>query len=136
MLSAREKAATQGVHNATFHVGSFDGQSAFAPESLDGLCAYSLLHLVEDRPAALAQIYALLTPGGFFVSSTVCLGDSWVPLGPLIAVMRWLGKAPHVATIGRDSLAKEVRQAGFVDVSLPDVGAKSTIAFMVASKPE
>ncbi len=77
---ARGKAADAGVSNVTFHVGPFDDSfTAFAPESLDGLCAYSILHLVADRAAALERIYDLIRPGGFFISSTVCLGESWVP---------------------------------------------------------
>lgn len=60
---AREKAVNAGVPNVTFHVGAFDDTlRAFAPESLDGVCAYNILHLVDDRAAALARIYGLPTP--------------------------------------------------------------------------
>jgi ubiquinone/menaquinone biosynthesis C-methylase UbiE len=90
---------------------------------LDGICAYSLLHLVEDRSAALEQIFRLLKPGGFFISSTVCLGESWVPYGPLIGVMRLVGKAPMVNTFDKRTLEDEIRRSGFVDISQPDVGA-------------
>ncbi len=132
---AQTKARDQAVENVTFHVGAFDDSfTAFADGGLDGICAYSLLHLVEDRPAALAQIYRALKPGGFFVSSTVCLGETWVPFGPLLTVMRWLGKAPMVKILAKRTLADEMARAGFVDVSQPDVGAKPTIAFIVARK--
>ena len=74
---ARTKAADGRVDNAHFHVGRFDSDfTAFGPESLDVLCCYSLLHLVEDRPALLADAFRRLRPGGWFVSSTVCLGES------------------------------------------------------------
>ena len=86
---ARGKARAQEVDNVTFHVGAFDERfSAFADGSLDGICAYSILHLVPDRQAALAQIFRLLKPGGFFISSTVCLRNSWFPYGPMLTVMR------------------------------------------------
>jgi ubiquinone/menaquinone biosynthesis C-methylase UbiE len=132
---ARAKTSAQDVHNVTFHVGPFDDGIPFENESLDGLCAYSLLHLVEARTGALQRIHRLLKPGGFFVSSTVCLGESWVPYGPILRVMRFLGKAPMVKVFSRRSLAQEIRQAGFVDLTEPDVGAASTIAFIVAAKP-
>lgn len=133
---ARGKASDQGVDNATFHTGPFDASFAvFDDETLDGVCAYSLLHLVHDRPATLARIYRLLKPGGFFISSTVCLGGSWVPWGPLLTAMRWVGKAPHVYVVGHDQLRSEMEAAGFVHLSTPDVGAKSRTAFVVASKP-
>jgi len=133
---ARGKAEKQQVDNITFHVGPFDESfTAFAPESLDGICAYSLLHLVDDRSAALKQILALLKPGGFFVASTVCLKESWVPYGAIIKVMQWLGKAPNVSTISKDTVDAELQQAGFVNVTHPDVGAKNIVDFTVAQKP-
>lgn len=133
---AREKASTENVDNATFHVGPFDETfTAFEGETLDGICAYSVLHLVEDRPATLNRIFSLLKPGGFFVSSTVCLGQSWIPFGPLLKLMRWLGKAPAVQIFSKRTLEQEVVQAGFVRLSQPDVGAESSIAFLVGEKP-
>ncbi|MFN3199449.1 MAG: class I SAM-dependent methyltransferase [Bradymonadia bacterium] len=135
---ARGKATDQQVGNVSFHVGPFDDTfTVFEPGSLDGICAYSLLHLVADRPGALRQIFELIKPGGFFVSSTVCLGNTWVPFGPILTVMRWMGKAPDIVrSVSTDTLVAEVKAAGFVDVQLPDVGAEKTVAFMVAKKPE
>ena len=133
---AKGKARAQEVDNVTFHTGPFDETfGAFEAESLDGVCAYSLLHLVDDRSAALAQIFRLLKPGGFFISSTVCLGESWVPYGALIGAMRLIGKAPMVKIFDKRTLEEEIRQSGFVDISQPDVGAKGGIAFIVARKP-
>lgn len=131
---ARDKATLQKVGNVTFHVGAFDDDIPFEPGSLDGVCAYSLMHLLEDRTTALRRIYRLLKPGGFFVSSTVCLKESWVPYAPVLRVMRWLGKAPLVKVFTKQSLTNEIRDAGFVDLAQPDVGAGPTIAFVVAAK--
>jgi len=133
---ANGKADSQEVGNVSFHCGAFDDSfTAFEPGSLDGICAYSLLHLVEDRKAAVEQIFSLLKPGGFFVSSTVCLGDTWVPYRLILGVMQMLGKAPMVKIVTRDALTAGVRDAGFIDLSFPDVGASSTTTFMVAAKP-
>lgn len=132
---ANAKASAQHTDNVTFHVGPFDDTVPFEPESLDGVCAYSLLHLVDDRRAALRRIYQLLKPGGFFISSTVCLGETWVPYALLLRVMRWLGKAPMVKIFSKQSFADEIREAGFVDLTQPDVGAGKLIAFTVAVKP-
>ena len=134
---ANGKARAQEVDNVAFHTGPFDDTfRAFEPESLDGICAYSLLHLVDDRSAALEQIFRLLKPGGFFISSTVCLGESWVPYGVLIGAMRLIGKAPMVKIFDKRTLEDEIRESGFVDLSQPDVGAKGEIAFVVAQKPQ
>ena len=107
---ARGKAEAAGVGNVRFHVGPFDDTAPFEAGSLDGLCAYSLLHLVEDRDEALARVFSLLKPGGFFVSSTVCLGGSWVPYRPLLTAMRWVGKAPMVQVITAETPTVKTRR--------------------------
>lgn len=133
---ARGKAEAQGADNVRFHQGGLDAPLPFAPESLDGLCAYSILHLVHDLPGTLQRLHAVIKPGGFFVSSTVCLGDTWVPMGVLISVMQLFGKAPYVSSFDRAHLAAAVEAAGFVDVAFHEVGAKATTAFMTARKPD
>lgn len=134
---AREKAEAAGAQNVHFHVGPFDGSfSAFGPQSLDAVFAYSLLHLVPDRAGALRRMFALLRPGGAFVASTTCLGESWVPYGVVIGLMQRLGKAPWVDTkLSKAALHAEMEAAGFVDLQTPEVGAESTIDFVVARKP-
>mgnify|MGYP002633890350 FL=1 len=133
---AQSKATAAGVSNVTFQTGPFDeGFHAIGPASVDGVCAYSILHLLPDRTAALARIHDLIKPGGFFVSSTVCLGDSWVPYRPVIALARLLGKAPWVAIITRQALLDELVAAGFEQVEARDVGGTKSVAFIVARKP-
>lgn len=133
---ARAKASAAGVGNVTFHVGAFDdGFTMFPPGSLHGICAYSLLHLVDDVPAVLEHVYRLLAPGGFFVSSNVCLGDSLIPYGVILRVLRALGKAPMVNILRKAPLEAEVKRAGFVDATWPDVGAKPVVGFLVARRP-
>ena len=131
----KRKAADAGVANITFHQSTLEDVTTFQLEQFDGICAYNILHLVDDHVATLQRIFELLKPGGFFISSTVVLGDSWVPYGPVLAAMRWFGKAPVVRLLGRRALLNDVEQTGFVDVSTPDVGAKKDIAFVVARKP-
>lgn len=130
---ARAKAIA--VPNVDFLVGDLAGPLPFEPESLDGTCAYSLIHLLQDPAAALDRIHRWLKPGGFFVASTVCLADSWVPYGPLLRVMRWVGKAPFVNLLSRSDVRGHLERAGFVDITAPDVGAKSDVFFTVATKP-
>lgn len=133
---ARRKADAQQAGNVTFHVGAFDDSfTVFDEASLDGVCAYSLLHLLENRQAALARIHRLLKPGGFFVASTVCLGESRLPYAPLLWLMHRLGMAPRVSVLDKRMHEVEITQAGFVDLVQPDVGAKPTIMFLTATKP-
>jgi len=77
----------------------------------------------------------MLKPGGFFISSTVCLGESYVPYGLLLPVMRWLEKAPPVYIFELEKLEAEIRDAGFEGLETPDVGTTATTGFVVANKP-
>lgn len=132
---ARGKAADQGVANVTFHTGAFDDTfTTFADGSVDVLYAGSFLHLVDDRAAALARMHRLLAPGGFLVTSTICMGESWVPYAPLLAAMYWIGKAPRVWVFSKRTLTDEIRAAGFVDLETPDVGARPELGFVVARR--
>jgi arsenite methyltransferase len=104
-------------------------------QTVDGICAYSLLHLTDDLPATLGRILRLLEPGGFFVSSTPCLGGPWSPYRPLLWTMRALNKAPAVKIFTKRTLEDEMRRAGFADITQPDIGVKPDIAFIVAKRP-
>ncbi len=133
---ARAKASAAQASNVAFHVGPFDASfTELDPASVDVLCAFSVLHLVPDLDAALARAFTLTRPGGSLVSSTVCLGDSWVPYRPILAVMRWIGKAPPVRILRRDALTAAMQRAGWTDVAVVDVGASSDIAFVTARRP-
>jgi ubiquinone/menaquinone biosynthesis C-methylase UbiE len=123
------------VHNITFHTGPFDASfTAIEDGSLDMLCAYSLLHLVEDRTAVLAQMLRLLKPGGIFVSSTACLGEDWMPYKLIIPFMQLIGKAPFVSIIRTSTVMDDIQKAGFVDAERLDVGAAAHTTFIVARK--
>ncbi len=129
---ARQKA--HDTSNVEFHVGTLE-RFERAPGSLDVICAYSILHLVEDRSSTLQRLFELLQPGGVLVSSTVCLGNSWVPYRPILAAMSWVGKAPSVQIMSTEALRTDLMSAGFVDIERKDVGAETVVAFFVAKKP-
>ena len=133
---ARHKAEQQGADNVDFRRATVtEGLDAFGERSLDAVLAFNILHLVPDWREVLTAIHDHLRPGGLFVSSTVCLADSWIPFRPVLAVMRWIGKAPPVEIVGSADLETAVAEAGFVDISRPDVGASSITAFLVARRP-
>ncbi len=109
---AREKAKHLGIRNVMFEqsgVEDFEGPEG----SFDMVLALNLLHLLPDLPAALSRIHRLLKPGGFFISSTVCLSDRMWFLRPVIPVMQWMGKAPYVSFLSADQVLREMTIAGF-----------------------
>ena len=132
---AREKAAAAGITNVEFTAGTLDTLDG-ADASYDVVLGLNVLHLVEDRRGALATVARLLKPGGAFVSSTVCLGGSFlrmirwlVPLGKAIGMM------PDVYVLTEAEFAEEVRDAGFTIEDQWHHGKNGLAVFMVARKP-
>ena len=72
---ARSKAAEQGVANVSFAVADIT-RLDLPDGSLDMILGLSVLHLLKDHEAVIAKVHRLLRPGGVFVSSTACLGDT------------------------------------------------------------
>jgi arsenite methyltransferase len=133
---ARDKQRAQGVSNVTFHHGTLDADAvSFEPETFASVLAFSVLHLVPDRQRVLRHIAKLLVPGGTLIASNVCLGDSFIPLTPLITVARWFGRAPEVHSYNRKTIRQELSAAGFAHIQEHDVGAEKLVAFITARKP-
>jgi ubiquinone/menaquinone biosynthesis C-methylase UbiE len=128
----REKAARAGITNVTFQQSGIEDFDA-PDNSYDMVLALNLLHLLPDRPAALARIHRLLKPGGLFVSSTVCLTDRLWFLRPAITVMQWLGKAPYVSFTRSNAVLGEFECAGFVPIEHWSHGRANSL-FVIASK--
>jgi 2-polyprenyl-3-methyl-5-hydroxy-6-metoxy-1,4-benzoquinol methylase len=130
----RGKARAAGVENITFTratLTEFNADSA----SLDAVLGFNVIHLLPDRHAVIAEVARILKPGGIFVSSTVCLGHSYlrfirlaVPLGKL------LGLIPDVFVLTEDKLASEVTNAGFSIERQWHHGKTAIAVFMVARK--
>lgn len=104
------------------------------PEQFDAVLGLSILHLLEDRAPVLAKVNRLLKPGGYFVSSTVCLGDSMPWFRFIAPIGRWTGKMPLVQTLKEADLQQELQQAGFEVVDQWRPNPKAAV-FMVARKP-
>ena len=130
---ARDKAAADEVENVTFRVATIEDLDA-SDSAFDAALGLSILHLLEDREAAIARVYKLLRPGGVFVSNTVCLGDKmkWFRfIGP---IGRALGLMPLVRIFTRNELEQSLLRAGFEIEYLwqPD---EDRVVFIVARRP-
>ena len=130
---AQSKAETEQIENVTFERATIEDLNS-SEQSLDAVLGLSILHLLEDKEAAIAQIYQLLKPGGLFVTSTVCLGDtqSWFKL--IAPIGRLLGFFPFVAVFTAQELADSLTQAGF-ELDYQWQPSKGKAVFIVAKKP-
>ena len=109
---ARRKAMEAGVHNVRFEradIASFSAPDA----SFDIILGLSILHLLADKDAVIAKVFRLLKPGGLFISSTACLGDTMGMFKVLAPLGKALGLLPQLDVMTRDELIASLTGAGF-----------------------
>ncbi|MEM6452315.1 MAG: class I SAM-dependent methyltransferase [Cyanobacteria bacterium P01_D01_bin.105] len=130
---AQVKAKAEHIDNVTFEQSSIEDLD-IPNESLDAVLGLSILHLLKDKEAAIAQVYKRLKPEGFFVTSTACIGDtqSWFRL--IAPIGRVLGFFPFVAVFTTKELADSLTQAGF-ELDYQWQPSKGKATFIIAKKP-
>jgi 2-polyprenyl-3-methyl-5-hydroxy-6-metoxy-1,4-benzoquinol methylase len=128
-----QKKQDAGVENVHFEVQTIEQLTA-VPASYDVVMGMSILHLLENKDVVIRKIHELLKPGGVFVSSTICLGDS-MPFFRFIAPLgKAIGKMPLVRSLRVSELKQSFLDAGFVIEHEWQPGKKKA-AFFVIRKP-
>lgn len=133
---ARAKLEPEGVDNVDFSVADMDSFKA-TPNSYDAALGLNILHLLDDRMAAMQQVYAALKPGGHFVSSTFCLREK-LPfrlLEPLFPIMHTIGRWPRVFRFNAKRLQTDIESIGFKTVHYWQPG-NGPVLFIVGQKPD
>jgi len=101
----------------------------------DVICAFSLLHLVDDIPEVLDAVFSQLKPGGHFVSKTVCLKDAPRWIQALVRMLMAVRIAPKVIILSRTELTRQLIRAGFHIDQTKYFGKNRTSPFIVARRP-
>ncbi len=89
---AQGKAEQENIKNVTFEHATIESVCV-TEQSLDAVLGFNILHLLKDRETAIARVHKMLKPGGIFVSSTICIGDSMrlikvvAPIGRLFGLI-------------------------------------------------
>ncbi|MEM7122525.1 MAG: class I SAM-dependent methyltransferase [Pseudomonadota bacterium] len=109
---AEEKARSGAIENVTFQRVEFDDITAPA-DGFDAILGMSILHLLDERNPAIAKVYEMLKPGGIFVSSTACLGDTMKWFKIIAPVGRFFGLIPLVRIFTEQALIDSITGAGF-----------------------
>jgi len=129
---ARQRAREDDVRNVTFAQSSVD-EFAAPDESYDVVLGLNLLHLLDDKDAALEKICRMLRPGGVFVSSTACITDM-MPLFRLIAPIGvFFHLFPPVAAFSVKELTRALTVAG-LEIEHEWSPGKNKAIFIVARK--
>jgi ubiquinone/menaquinone biosynthesis C-methylase UbiE len=129
---AKDKAKAAGIGNVTFEALSVDALDV-PDASIDAVLAHNILHLLEDKERAIADIYNMLKPGGVFVTSTACIGDMMLPLRLIVPVGRFLRLFPLVTVFSVAELKGSLENAGF-EIDHEWQPKKSAAAFIICRK--
>jgi SAM-dependent methyltransferase len=108
----------------------------------DAVLGLNVLHLLANKEAAIAKVYQMLQPGGAFITSTICMGDTMAWFKLIAPIGKALGLFPLVRVFTVKDLETSLIDAGFAidtqwqpgDYQSPIGNAK--ILFIVAKKPE
>lgn len=134
VLIGQEKLARSGLENLHIVQGAL-GDTALGDGPFDAILAFNLLHLVPDAPSDISRAFAMLKPGGMFISKTVCLTGRYALLRPVIGALQLMGKAPSVAYLSPKSVARMMTDAGFQIVEANNPSGAQTGHFIAARKP-
>lgn len=131
---AQGKAEAQGIENITFEQLIIE-KLEVEDSTYDAVLGLSILHLLENKESAIAKVYQMLKPGGIFVTSTMCMGDTmgWFKL--IAPIGKALGFFPLVRVFSAQDLIESLTDAGF-EIEYRWQPSKDQAIFIVAKKPE
>ena len=72
---AQGKADAKNIENVTFEQSTID-ELCVASQTMDAVLGLSILHLLDNQEEVIAKVHKMLKPGGIFVTSTACIGDT------------------------------------------------------------
>ncbi len=130
---ARAKASAMDIRNVTFACTAIE-ELEVRDGSFDAVLALNILHLLGNWREVLVQVNRLLKPGGVFVSSTFCVGDSMNFLRWILPIGTFFGLLPAIRVFKQAELEKGMREAGF-EIERHWQPGKNKAVFLVARKP-
>jgi ubiquinone/menaquinone biosynthesis C-methylase UbiE len=131
---SREKAARANIENVVFEQSTIE-EIAVSDGSMDAVLGLSILHLLEDKEAAIAKVHRMLKPGGVFVTSTTCIGDSMKFFKIVAPIGKFLGLMPLVRVFTTQGLVDSLGKAGF-EIDYQWQPGKGKAVFIVAKKSD
>jgi len=129
---AQDKADAENIENVTFEQSTIEELGA-AGQFLDAILGLSILHLLDNKEEVIARVHRMLKPGGIFVTSTMCLGDTMKFLKFIAPIGRFFGLMPLVKVFKAQELEDSLTDAGF-EVDYQWQSDKGKAVFIVAKK--
>jgi len=129
---AQGKADANNVKNITFRRASID-EFSVPDQTLDAVLGLSILHLLDNKDDVIAKVHKMLKPGGVFVTSTVCIGETMKFIKFIAPIGKALGFLPVLKVFTAQDLADSLRDAGF-KIDHQWQPGKGKAVFIVAKK--
>ena len=109
---AQQRKSEAQVNNVQFKQLNIESDP-IGLDRFDAVLGMSIVHLLEDRGSVFRHVFESLKPGGYFFSSTVCMGTSNVFLKYILPVAKPFGLLPNVQFIEEAQLVSELEAVGF-----------------------
>jgi hypothetical protein len=93
----------------------------------------SILHLVDNWEEVIARVHKMLKPGGVFITSTACIGDSMKFFKFIAPIGKFLGLMPVVKVFTAREFEGSLSDAGF-EIDYRWQPGKNKAVFIVAKK--
>lgn len=133
---ANEKLRDSDCNNIRFSVEKIEDLAA-KDKRYDVILALNVIHLLEDKEKALKDMHKLLMPGGYCISSTVCIELEAIPKiwYAVFKVFKHTGLVPKVSSTKQDEFLQLIQDVGFTieEQWIPPGGDLPSI-FIVAKK--
>ena len=129
---AQDKAEAAKIKNITFQQSTIETFNA-SDQSFDIVLGLSILHLLEDKEGMIAKIHKMLKPGGLFITSTACLGDTMGWFRFIAPIGHFLGLLPLVKVFTVKDLEESLTNGSF-EIDYQWQPGKGKAVFMIAKK--
>lgn len=131
---AEEKKQAAEVTNVKFECTGIDSLDV-PDESFDVVLGLSILHLLPNHREVLEKVRTHLKPGGYFISSTTCIGDQSMArvFGMVAPSLSYFGLIPQVQVFTKAELRTDLENAGFT-IEQEFHPGKDKAVFFVARK--
>jgi len=130
---ANEKARKRQIDNTVFdQMDPFD--PSLARHSFSAIIAFSIFHLVDNAPKALARLNDLMASRGLLITQTPCLGERGWLFRSLIGLAQRMGVAPYIRSLTIAELESLVSGSDFEILEAKNWDDKNAIHWIVARK--
>lgn len=102
----------------------------------DTICAFNVLHLVDDLPGLLNHLRKGLVPGGQLIAKTWCFGDFPLRFRLLFRALGLVGLFPPAHFLTRNRLHERIEEAGFAVTVTRVFGSRGENPYIVAHATE